>query len=200
MENNSKLAPESFSIFSIIESLEKKNNLQREINKLNDERIEIENIIKEVLYHFSSSFLRDYIAEKLVENFPEETKKDYKKYHQENLTLLKSYINKIKDGISSTDKDKYSSQVYSVSNVFDPYFDSWDLVDVEWNNDKTYVRFSVTCHKLEESLSPFDRILSLFWTAWIPVTELKRADWQFKKQTDSLIPKITVLSKTGQNE
>lgn len=200
MENNNKIAPESFSIFSIIENLEKKDKLQQEIAKLNGERIEIENNIKEVLYHFSSNFLRDYIAEKLVENFPEETKKDYKKYHQGNLTLLKSYINKIKDGISSTDKDKYSSQVYSVSNVFDPYFDSWDLVDVEWNNDKTYVRFSVTCHKLEEHLSPFDRILSIFWTVWIPVAELKRTDGQFKRLSDSLIPEITVLSKTGQNE
>lgn len=180
MENNKKIAPESFSIFSIIENLEKKNNLEREINKLNGERIEIENNIKEVLYHFSSSFLRDYIAEKLVENFSEEIKEKYEKYHQENLTHLKSYIeniknlNNIKGGISSTLKEEYSSQVYSITNIFDPYFDSWDLVDVEWNNDKTYVRFSVTCHKLEERLSPFDRILSIFWTVWIPVTELKR--------------------------
>ena len=195
MENNSKIAPESFSIFSIIENLEKKNNLQQEINKLNGERIEIENTIKEVLSHFLSYFLRDYIAEKLVENFPEETKKDYEKYHQENVTHLKYYVknfDNIEGGISSTDKDNYSSQAYSITNVFDPYFDSWDLVDVEWNNDKTYVRFSVTCHKLEESLSPFHRILSLFWTVWIPVTELKRADLQFKRQSDSLISQFLI--------
>lgn len=181
MENNKKIETESFSIFSIIENLEKKDKLQQEIAKLNSERIEIENNIKEVISHFSSYFLRDYIAEKLVENFSEEIKKYYKKYHQENLTHLKSYIkkfDKIKGGISSTLKEEYASQLYSVSNIFDPYFDSWDLVDVEWNNDKTYVRFLVTCHKLEESISPFDRILSLFWTVWIPIDELKNEDFR----------------------
>lgn len=180
MENNKKIETESFSIFSIIENLEKKDKLQQEIAKLNRERIEIEKNIKEVLSHISSYFIRDYIAEKLVENFYGEIKEKYKKYHQENLTYLKSYIKKfdnIKVGILSTLKEEeHSSQSYSVSNVFDPYFDSWDLVDVEWTNDKTYVRFSVTCHKLEGHLSPFDRILSLFWTVWIPIDELKNED------------------------
>ncbi len=96
---------------------------------------------------------REFLANKLWEAFSPDEKEKVEAYRKQKEAeeLIKSFS-------------------YSCNTPFDPFKDSWYLVDFEENGNN--VRFQVSCRKNEGSISGLMTFLDVHWTVWFDKNEL----------------------------
>jgi hypothetical protein len=96
---------------------------------------------------------RNFINNKLIDNFSETEIKEIE------------HCRKLRNDMLN------GNAYYALPDIFDPYYDKYDICDIQKDGNK--MRIGVSCLKQEGSISGMVRFLKMYYTTWFYRNELK---------------------------